>query len=405
MSITAEEYAKSGKVDAATSHGISHAIAEAGKEWGELLQANPNLSDAEKLEAAQRIASGAVKKEDMFLESAGTRELVDRYNQILIERSYAKDEQDGVAKGTHLMAYLTETSKAVDGVDFEKVKRGDFSGLNGKTLQGIKAEISQAAHAHVGLNGTVEEDFLGTLQDDKTKQKYTGATVEPKAMGGGLIQMIMTFISELLGIDLAGMFAINPPEAKNKLDENHLSFSPEMEKKFNELLPAATRLRDGKEAADDIKIVEEFAGIKDAERRELNDEQRKALGGKILDEAAKLRTGQITEKDMVSGIQAEYSKGASEQRGDQKDVNDPSPTAFAMVPDVLVGMVKDGIKTVVNLTTLGMVNFEDVKKFAQQMPKSEDTPEVMPLPQAEGTVRPTEVRVAKAPTQAEAPTR
>jgi len=358
---------------------MAHAIAEAGKTWG-------NAED-KSWENAEKIAHDAVKNEDMFLDKAGTRELVERYNNVLIERSYALDTKEGKEKGTHLKAYLDDVADAVQGVDFEKVKKRDLSGLNGKTLNGIKAEISASAKKNIGMDGALEEDFLKTLKEDAGKaedqQVFKGAKVdEPQAMGGGLIQLIMMFIGALLGIDVSAMMGGNSREAEQKLAENHLSFSPALEEKLNNLIPAATRLHEGKATAADLQTVNDFAGVKEADRRELSAEEKQALGGQILDDVTKLRSGQVTEKDVGAHILETYkTKGGDPEKNrkpqpkkDEKEKSAPSPEENIAQTLALAAAGPVGFVAVATANVAKSIDWDQVAAYVENMPKSKDAP-------------------------------
>lgn len=298
MSITVREYleaakeaSESGKIDVATSYGMSHAIAEAGKTWGELAAADKTP------ENAQRIALEAIQNEDMFLDKAGTKELSVAYTKKLIERA-----------GDNLPAYLDDVAKAVDGVNFELVKEGKFlEGLKGKTLDGIKKDISASAQKNItGYAGTLEKDFINTLESEENKGEQSAfkdvKVEDPKPLGmhngTDLISLIVALIGAFLGIDLTGMLQGNQPtREQQETVARETGFSIAAEQVFN----AAEKLKNGTATEQDLKTVTNFAQIDNP--KQLDDAQKKELGEKILEDLPHLRTGQSTESDLAKTIQ------------------------------------------------------------------------------------------------------
>jgi hypothetical protein len=355
-----QELIDSGTVDTRTSLGMAHAIAEAGKRWGELPE------NERTLETARTIARDEVQKEDMFLD--GSKELVAAYNETLINRP-----------DTNLTAFLDDVSKAVDGVDFEKVKRRDLSGLNGKTLSGIKAEIGKSAKKNMNMDGrTVEQDLLHTLKNDAEKtpeeQVFKDVKVkQPQEMGGGFIQMIMMFIGALLGIDMSAMMGMGAQNTEQQLKENQLSFSLSDKEKLNALTAAATNLKDGRGTEQDLKMVAEFAGIKDAGTPDLAGDKMKAFGGQVLGEVDKIREGKIDADTMRADINASYKASVQEPKKE---------TAAAHDNSIIPGIV-DGLKDVSTYGLMGAgamaaiknLDWDAVAAFAKgSMAKVDDAP-------------------------------
>jgi hypothetical protein len=166
-----------------TSLGISSAIAHAGKAWADL------PAEERTSEKALAIATQSVPNEDLFLDKAGTKDLVNTYNGMLIERTYAKDKAENVEKGTNLKKFLDGVANALEGVDFDKVKSGN---LQGTDVGKIKADISKAAKEFVGITGTVEQDLIKTIMDNPDKFKDVAVQ---KAQPNSLI---LTFAQEYL---------------------------------------------------------------------------------------------------------------------------------------------------------------------------------------------------------------
>jgi hypothetical protein len=238
MAMTAAEYAaKTTAVDQNTSLGIAHAIALAGRAWDELPK------EQKTAENAKKIAGESVQKEDLFLEGAGTKRLVAAYTDQLVERSLAKDKEQGKAEGTNLMAYLDDTGAAVRGIDFAKVKTTVTKARDGELaamisvkgdldrFKAIKEKIGKSAKEHIGIDQTVENDFLKTVKQSvaaKNAAPAKGVAKGPKtsladetadeptkqSQSPDMLTVILTLVGAMLGIDLAGLFGLGKKEGE-----------------------------------------------------------------------------------------------------------------------------------------------------------------------------------------------
>jgi hypothetical protein len=312
--ITAQEYAKSGKVDQATAIGILLATAQTGEAWGKLPAAEKTYEKAQEL-----IESAPLRPDNNFLEAAGTRELAVNYSRNLIGRSAKLDEEQKLAKGTNLLAYMDKAASAIEGVDIEKAKMGL---VPKEKLQAVREKFAEASRANLGTKEVLEKDFIHALQTDPEISKDKDGkpiTVEPKEMGGGFMEMLLKLIGMLLGIDLAGLFA-GPqpsPEARGAAEREGVALThKDTEEKLNALIPAAKALRSGENieanTATVKSLVVELGGTVDENRfANLTKEQAGKLGQEVLDDVTKIRTGQMKPEEL--GAQLSQSLASAEK--------------------------------------------------------------------------------------------
>jgi hypothetical protein len=223
--------AHGGQIDEPTRFGMFNAIAAAGDKVHTLEKGGKQISP----EDAIKYAHDAVAQESTFLQSAGTRGLVDRYLSDLITRSEKLDDAKKQKHGTHLREFLEKTGGIVNdsakygGLDYATIKND----LSDKTkmavlltkkdaLEHIENDIHDQAAIDIDPSfkkhdakdvKTLGQDFIQTARDhqadwDKETNGVPPVTVNkpsPIDASNPLMLIILVLVA-LLGGSMGNMF-------------------------------------------------------------------------------------------------------------------------------------------------------------------------------------------------------
>jgi len=244
--VTAKEYADKfqDKPDQKTSLGIIATTAQAGHDWAEQSAKlrSEGKTTSELAAAAEALALKSVADEKVFLDKAGTKPIVEAYVKDLVERSKAKDKEQGKPEGTNLVEYMDKTAAAVNkeypGKKFdevkEKVKKAFESGEPSlleqiqlssdiNKFKNISRDVSSALASHIGTGGRpMEDDFLHTIKENTKAQAQVDANskkknnfdvalttekLPEKGMGNdNFMKVVAKILEMILGFDIVGLF-------------------------------------------------------------------------------------------------------------------------------------------------------------------------------------------------------
>jgi len=234
------EIRKTGKLGEGDSAFVNAAIANAGN-----VTRGVDLDKAS-FEELKALAHKAVNTAEFsqYSSLSGEKGVVNAYVDKLIEDSTKVDKEKGVAEGTNLRAFLSETREATKNIDFQAFHESPMGYMmqHGNEAAAVKKAIRKASREHINHNLRDENDKTGIkLEDDLAKQiqnsgkgtdkGITKDTVEnkPEPMGGGIMQIIMMFIGMLLGVDLSSMFSGKQDDRSMDEMDKDKSVSPEQQ--------------------------------------------------------------------------------------------------------------------------------------------------------------------------------
>ena len=224
--VVLDTIAKDGKISNMADKGfIEAAIINVGRVTKDVDLSKKDLNGLKEL--AHQSVDTAYFAENSAL--SGKDGILNAYVDDLINRSLERDKEarakgETSPDGTHLRQFMEGTREATKNIDFKEVDKAPTAYVmsHQKDLDAIQKGIRQAAHDNIdptlidanGKGRTIEQDLVKTIQasrkgsdEDKDKDVFKGTkAAEPKAMGGGLMELLMAFIGMLLGIDLSGMF-------------------------------------------------------------------------------------------------------------------------------------------------------------------------------------------------------
>ena len=216
-----DEYLKSleangTKIDEPTRMGMLSAVGSVASEYHNKEIASQKAGQEFKPSKAEleKMVHNAVANEDLFLEKAGTRAVVDKYADDLIKRSYEKDKAQGVEEGTNLRAFMHETGNTVnrDGrANYQEIHdavKNDnkmYLLMHQNDLKQIENEVSQSANNHVThlTEQSVQKDYVQVLEDHKEDPEYKKLKVnrpDPSLVQeNNPLMQIIQLLAKLLG--------------------------------------------------------------------------------------------------------------------------------------------------------------------------------------------------------------
>lgn len=278
MAYTGEDYAKEQKTDMTTAVGMRVAMFGSVKAWRGLPE------EQKTADKARELLNEAVRSNDL-LQAAGTQELVQGYFGGIANK--ASDEN------------LKNFINALSEEDIEGIEQGKT-----KAVLSAAGAFSSASRKYLGM-GTVTDGFQGYLKEKATQLKNVQIT--PHALTGQQIETVEAYENKFRSADemddtLYEMVKDQPvileflqslgvafPAVAQKLT----LFDPEKEQALNTAIEAAARLKAGnsEDAAKDAQAIQNAVGF-GGDISKLTLEQYRALGTKLLDSVAHIRSAE-----------------------------------------------------------------------------------------------------------------